>query len=861
MLMERDAFLDELDRLAADAAAGAGRVAFVVGEAGIGKTSLLRAFADRLAGRMRCLWAACEDLSAPEALTLLRDLPLDMPGLLDRATDGTSRLAVFADIVSALSAAPTVLIVEDLHWADDGSIDFVRYAGRRIGDRPLLVVISTRNEEEGARSRLNRAANDIPPALRRRFDLPRLSSVAVGAMAAACGLFGAAIHDATGGNPLFVTEMLANRGARSSSIDDLVVGRADRLGPDARAFLDYCSIIPRRVALEQVEASGADDAAIGECLSSGLLLADDEGVAFRHEITRRAVEDALTPLLRRRLHMAELERLDAQGASAARRLHHAVGAQKNDHIRQLAPAAAEQASALGAHREAVKAWSVLLDDSGEQPPDPIHCERYAFELHVTGDLARSIVQQERALVIYRARKDHRKEGDCLRFLSRLHYLNGNRQFAEGAGRAAVSLLEDFPDTPELALAYANLAHLAMLAEDRETTVLWSERAIPIAEGLERNDILATVLNNYGTALQFYDRAAGIAMIDRSIALGTESGSQEHVARAYTNKGWSLLQARRLEEARHGFAQGVDYCIERDLDVWRDYMAGGIALTLVELGRWRDAADIAQPIVADSCNSYLMRNPAVRALTLLRIRRGEQGVEELLGELRDHMVQGRETPRFVGLSLIAAEQAWTGGDRFQAALALLDEAAALILPDGNPWDRAALAYWRGKLGSPVPMSDPVPEPYALFAAGDIQGAAEAFGRLAMPFARAQMLAEGDEGQATEALALLDRLGASATAARFRTELSRKGLRSGARGPRASTRSNRFGLTRRELDVLARMDLGLTNKEIGELLFVSSKTVDHHVSAVLGKLGARTRGEAAAMARDEGLLPPSAVRPPA
>lgn len=851
MLFERDHICDELDRLAAAAAAGQGHVAFIVGEAGIGKTSVLRATAARIGGRMRLLWAACEDLSAAEALTLLRDMPIVDADALDRADDSGSRLALFGDTLARLAAIPTMLLIEDLHWADDGSIDFIRYVGRRIADLPVLLIVSSRTEDQGARGRLARAANDLPPASRRRFELDRLSSVAVGKLAAAHGLIGSAIYTVTGGNPLLVTELLAAGGHRSRSIDDVVVARADRLDPAARAFLDHCAIIPRRISIDRIEAAGVAEDAVRACIEAGLLLPDGDGLAFRHEITRHAIEDALSPLKRRHLHAAELDRLDRVGGSAARRLHHAIGAGDMARIRSLAPQAAANASALGAHREAARAWSAILND-GEAPADPGQCAQYAFELHVTGDISGAIRWQEQALAMHAAADDGLRQGDGLRFLSRLHYLNGHRARADQAGEQAVALLETHPGTPELALAYANLAHLAMLAEHGAEAVRWSERAIPIAEALGRDDILATLLNNHGTAIQYAEPDRGLDLLDRAISLGVKSGSQEHVARAFTNKGWVLMQGRRLEEALATLREGIAYCVERDLDTWRDYMTGGHALALTKMGRWDEAEAAAAPVAADPHNTHLMRNPAVRALALLRIRRGDPGADALIEELRAHMAKGREAPRFIGMALIVAERAWTAGDAPGEALSLLDEAAALARVDGCPWDRAALWFWRDKLQGGVAPPDRLPPPYVRLAAGDMAGSAQAFADIGLPFDQALALAEGDETQATRGVAMLERLGAVATAARIRLDLGDRGLRRGTRGPRASTRANSFGLTRREIDVLRAIDRGLTNKEIGERLFVSAKTIDHHVSSILGKFGARTRGEAAALARAQGMI---------
>ena len=851
MLLERDHVLEELDALARAAGEGRGKVAFVVGEAGIGKTSVLRAFADRLNGRLRSYWTACEDINSPEALTILRELPEVSAAALDTGADGGSRLTLFREALSGLSDVPTVVFIEDLHWADDGSIDFIRYAGRRIEDLPLLLVISSRNEEQGARSRIVRAAGDLPPSSRSRWDLDRLSSVAVGQLAAAQGQIGSRIHMVTDGNPLLVSELLANSGIRSNSIDELVVGRAGQLPPEARAFLDFCSIIPRRVSIDQIEAAGASDESVQVCVDSGLLLPDGDGLAFRHELTRHAIEDALTPLRRRQLHASELDRLDRAGASPARRLHHAISSGNRERIIELAPIAAEQAARLGAHGEAVRAWGAMLelDDAGG---DPMPRERYAFELHMIGKLPEAIEWQKRVIDLYAEADDRLRLGDCLRFLSRLRYMNGERALADSAAEDAIGILEPLGETAELADAYNMRAQLAMLADRNLEAVRWSELAGPIAGKFDRNDLRSTILNNHGTALQYRDYDRALAMLEQSIELGMRSGSHEHVARAYINRGWMVLMRPALAASIPALEQGIEYCRENELAAWEQYMRGGKALANLGLGRWDEALTEASAVLAHPAATALVRNPATRALATLQIRRGLPGVEGLVKDLCEHGAKGAEAPRFNSYAMIVAERAWTAEAEHEAALALLAEAFGLAKPDARPWDAANMWFWSRKLGASFEQPELMPEPFARLASGDIEGAASAMRELDMPFDEAMMLVEGDEEQALRGLALLEQLGAEATAARVRSELAERGIRKGTRGPRASTRSNNFGLTKREIDVLREIDSGKSNKEIANKLFVSPKTVDHHVSSILAKTESRTRGEAAALARREALL---------
>lgn len=851
MLLERDHVLGELDALAAAAAEGRGRIAFVIGEAGIGKTSVLRAARERWADRLRAFWTACEDISSAEALTILRELPESCVGNIGSVSKGGERIDLFREVLDNLAQVPSVLFVEDLHWADDGSIDFLRYAGRRIEDLPLLIVISSRNEEQTARSRIVRTSGDLSPSARCRFDLVGLSSEAVGRLAAAQGQLGSKVHEVTNGNPLLVTELLANSGARTHTIDEIITGRASLLPTGARSFLEYCSVIPRRVSIEQIEASGADDEDIQTCIDCGLLLPDGDGLAFRHELTRHAISDALPPLRRRQMHARELERLERVGGSMVRQLHHAFWSKNRERVRELAPAVAERAAAFGAHGGAVQAWSAMLD-TGEPVDDPVPCERYAFELHMVGRLPDAIEWQQRALALHIGSGNRLKQGDNLRFLSRLRYMSGERTLAEKAAQQAVEILEPLGESAELALAYATLAQLAMLNDQDVEAIRLSKLALPMGEKFGRDDVVATTLINYGTSLQYRDFARGCDMLDQSIRLAKETGSHEHVARAYINKGWMHLMRPALPEALAILREGIDFCRDHDIANMQLYMRGGVAMCMFGLGLWDEASEEAGMVLAHPANTDLTGNPATRVLAALNVRRGTNRSAEFFGILRRHDERGREAPRFNSYAKLVAESAWTERRETAEANDLLERAISQLGKESSPLDASELWFWHRKLGSKSEVIPGMLKPYADLAAGNVADAAEGLARMNLPFEQALVLVEGDEEQAAQGLFILEQLGAEATAARVRADLAERGIRKGTRGPRASTRSNQHGLTRRELDVLREIEGGLSNKEIANKLFVSPKTVDHHVSSILAKTDTKSRGEAAALARREQLI---------
>lgn len=848
MLLERQNCLTLLGERLRLAEAGCGNVVFVVGEAGIGKTSLVREFAGSACSAVRVRLAACEDLQSPEPLGLLNDF-----GLREQGDHGCSPLSLFGLALDKIGDAPTVLIAEDIHWADDASIDFLRFAGRRIADRRQLLIITARDDDLPGIERLRRALQDLPAGLRLRIDLPRLSEGAVAQMALGAGLAGMPLHELSGGNPLFATELVASRGRCSGSIRDLVLGRASRLSPVAGELLLLCSVVPRRVAASFIESADPEGRAIRECIETGLLVIDEGSYSFRHEVTRRVFEGELDPIRRKRYHQRALDYLDRTDATAARKLHHAIEAGDLARISMLARDAAREAGSVGAHRQAAQAWKTFI---AHTDPDRISelapaWREYAFELHFTSQIKEAIGACESALRLFRAEQDRIGEGHSLRLLSRFRYLAGSRKQSEALGAMAVSVLETEPADPELAMAYSNLAQLAMLADDPGRAEIWAGKAIALAERFSREDIVAHALNNLGAALQHRRPAECDAHLDRALALARRSKRDAEVARVYTNRVYAHLSNQRFEAAIDEAEEGIAFCTRHETDFLRDYMIGARALAELLLGRWPDAERLAKQVLANTETTLLLRHPSVVTLATLGIRRG-QDVSFLVAELSDHLANGGELQRFIPYALLLAEQAWITGDGYADALATLQQIGARFGAPGSGWYGGAIWYWQRKLGAVRRPPDRCAPPYQALAEGDWSAAAAQWLALKMPYEHSLALLEGDEDAAFAALTELRQLGASATILRAQADLAARGVRLQRRGPRASTRSNSFGLTKRELDVLALIGEGLSNREIGRRLFVSPKTVDHHVSALLGKLSARNRGEAASIARRMSLL---------
>jgi DNA-binding CsgD family transcriptional regulator/predicted ATPase len=859
MLLERDQELILLRGLLADAVRGCGNVVAISGEAGVGKTALMHALADNPPENVRVLAGACEDLVVPDPLGPLHDLARAVGWDLDRAiAQHDRRLPVFYEALEAFSGEhATLLTIEDLHWADDATLDFVRFVGRRVRDSRTLLLVTARSDETGGQARLRRALADIPSGIVTRIDLPALTVTAVGRLARDSGMDSAALFGASGGNPFFLTELLraGTTVPPPPSVRDAVLARADRLPEAGRRALYATAIFPRRAEADALAAlCGSDTAAGAEaCAAGGLLIHTEDGVSFRHELARQAVETALPLPVRRDLNARALAFLRERGdVPVARLLHHAQEAGDVETVRALAPEAARQAAGVEAHREAAAHYATVLADADAYPPT-LRADLYeaaAFEFQLTGALDAAVQAQASALELFRAAGDRLREGDGLRRLSRIAYAAGDRASAEVHARRSAELLAGHTG-PELAMALSTLSQMAMLASDSDDALVYGERALALAEDLERPDVVSHALNNLGFARVWSDPDTGMRLLDRSLEVALDGGFSDHVARAYVNRACFAFETLDGARMHAELEAGISYCREHDIDYLRLYMQGWKAELLMREGDWDEAEAEARTVLDGHYGRILASYPSMVVLARLHSRRGRDDPEPLLADLKGYLETGKELQRFAPYAAIVAERAWLGqGDQAEARRLLLDASSMARGRAMYP----EIVYWLRQLApeEALPDTNALPRPWHLLFIGEWQASADAWAKVGAPFEQARALLEGGSEARLEALALFESLGAEAVALRVRELLRQQGIPIGRSRPRATTRANPAGLTRREMDVLRLLNDGRSNQEIADRLFVSLKTVDHHVSAILSKLDARSRSEAAAVARRSGLL---------
>jgi DNA-binding CsgD family transcriptional regulator len=858
-LLERQEQLDMLNRCLQEARTGAGKLVLISGESGFGKSSLVERFSSDHRRDAHTVWGACDGLGTPRALAPVHEIAVQTSVLDGRAASGEeSRDGLFRALFEAFSRPECnyIAVLEDLHWADEATLDFLRFIGRRIQRTSTLFIATYRDDEFQPNHPVRLLLGELTGHHVTRIRLAPLSPSAVEMLAKDSGQDPARLHQITGGNPFFVREVLANLGERvPETVRDAVLARLARCSPATRELAELVSMSPSKTETWLIESVlGPHQAAIDEAGARGLLVGQTETIGFRHELARLAVHSIIPPERVRAMHDRVLQTLVEHGADLPRLVHHASLAHNAAAVLKYAPPAAKEAIRLGAHREAAAHLHAALRYRASLAPEVQAqlLEDHARESGLANQTREAIRSATAAVAGWRQVGNLEAQSRVLSFLSQEYRTVGDKTQADECVQGAVAVLEALPPSANLAMAYSTRSLLAVnRGWDRET-LEFGRRALALARRFGDHGTESHALCNIGAALLGTGDKAGYGPLEESLALALAHNLEDYAARAYRSMLFYAVLLHDFARADQLFREGVAYCEERGIYSHSAYMRAYYIPCELEQGNWTEAARMADELLQSSEVSGVQQRVTILVtLAVVRLRRGDPGADAPLDESLKLALPTSELNRIGRVTAARAEQAWLCGDIERVAREAL---LGLDYVDGHtaPWIKGELTFWRSRAESIGSIPADVAEPYRLMIAEKWQEAAALWAQMSMPYEQALALAEGPEEALREALTLLDRLGASPLAAIVRRRLRECGARGIPRGPNETTRANPAGLTAKEIEVLALLAQGSSNAQLARQLHRSTKTVDHHVSAILGKLGVRSRTEAVAAAFALGVI---------
>ena len=862
-LIEREDLLNVLTEKFSSISQADGHCILISGESGIGKTSLIKEFSKILNNESRLYIGRCDSLFTPRPLAPIYDIALQMGSDIWEENDYEGdRARLFNKFLNNIinHEVPVVIVFEDIHWADEATLDFIKFLARRISNLHCLFVLTYRDNEVHAHHPLKNVLGELSADTVTRVQIPPLSRQAVENLANKKGFDGADVYKITGGNPFYVSEILASYSdGIPQNVSDSILSVYNHLNNDAKKVWQILSVAPSSFEIKYLKKILPFFAtAIESCLDRRILIMEEGKIYFKHELFRRTVEASLSSFMKSALNKRILELLlkcFEKDNEIERIIHYAKNANENDLIVKYAPLAAKKAAHLGSHFESCKLYLLSIKNYQGNDYRLINqlYESYAYECYLTNQIVEAIIYMEKLLFSWTEKKKNEEIGNCLRFLSRLWWFNGSKFKAELYAHQSIKVLENEPASRVKAMSYSNMSQLKMLSGEFDECIFWGQKAINMAFNLSDDEILCHALNNIGSVQmgQLITNQKGLDLLKQSLEIALKNAYDEHASRAYINLVNGAVRTWNFEVATKYIDLGSQYCRERDIEMGTTYLLLCRAWLDLETGHWDNALLVTEKLLQNANLPIIIRIGALIVFSTVKMRRGEKNVEHLLIEAKEKAFDTCEIQRVVPSIVALLEYEWITGIEIIENRDI-DSVIEEVNKGGKSFDCSEFFYWLFKTRKRQLQLNEIFEGYKSAKKSDVIKASTFWESIGCTYKQALLLFNGNEIDKRKAMTIVQKLGADAIFEKMKEEMKASGVKRIPRGIRKTTKSNMAFLTIRELNVLQLIKEELKNREIAERLYISPKTVDHHVSSILFKLDVRSRLSAIQKATDLGIV---------
>lgn len=840
----RSAELRVLSDAIAAAQSGNGGAAFVSAPAGGGKSTLISQLGASPVGS-GMITVRCDDLATPLPFGPLLELARRTDPALEPMLLSGNRAAIAQRLTDRLDAAPrpTVVTIEDGHWLDQPTSDILVNLAGRLEQLHALVIVTHRSEETDHTSAFTSLQRRVPSGIALDVRLPMLSADDIEQITD--GEDPQRLLRETGGNPLLLRSWLNSPGSEAD-LRRITLGRLDRLDPDGQTIASMLAVSPEGLegqTLDRIRPGWELELEPAETL--GLVEVNPGRTRIAHELTRRIIHDDLTEARKRFLHNEILAGLP-EDTPPGRIVHHAAGAGDVNRLVTVGPVAARSAARLGAHQQAVDHFRRVLfyEHSVDADTRPALYSELAHSQWAVNDTEGSKVAIEKAIA-GRGSDSITELADDLVHLARVQWFGGDGENAERTLDRAIAHLDGVAHRPALASALGYRALVAGLRQSHQAAQPFVERVREIIDEVTDPAVRARILGDIGTIEFVYngDRSD----LDDAVAIADNNSVQLESIRSRANIALGSITHNDQSAAIKAVTEA-----RRLADTNQIWAFDGL-LTLLQAqvafaqARWGDTSDLLESIEDETSDPGFSSLTGVILKARVAVRTGTVGASKLADAAMTAAQENGEPDRIIAAALTVIEDHWLRGrsaPESQLALATATAESSGLGVLGESVDA-----WRRLFGESPDSSSTTA--FGLLGV-DNAAAASSFKTMGMPYenAIARSLSTDPESL-LDLLGDLDRMGAIPLAAKTRKALDDLGVDKVPRGPNRAARSNPAGLTPRQLDVLWLVVDGLTNGEIAEGLFLSARTVDHHVAAVLNKLGVTSRREVGSASEELGL----------